>query len=176
MSAPKPRSSVRVTGSMLPGTPLVWLAGNGPGRAASGTHAQLPGRLVVSNVVSFARVRGRPPRPIRHGPPSSRTVVNSGERRAALLESVLVPHAIRGRQGRGLRPSRLCPIRARRGHLRARFRWSGRCRGTASGAVASSEGDRPRADCVQFRMLPGTSREMAPPLSGFCQARGAVTW
>jgi hypothetical protein len=42
-----------------------------------------------SNVVSFAWVRGRPPRPIRYGQPRSRTVPDPGERRPALLESVL---------------------------------------------------------------------------------------
>jgi len=40
-------------------------------------------------VVSFAWVRGRPPRPIRHGQPTSRTVVNLGEHWPALLESAL---------------------------------------------------------------------------------------
>src|SRR5215472_2359741 len=39
-----------------------------------------PGRLVVSNVVSFAWVRGRPPSPICHSQASSRMVVNPGER------------------------------------------------------------------------------------------------
>ena len=50
--------------------------------------SSLPTRL-VSNVVSFAWVRRCPPRPIRHSPPTSRTVVNPGERWPALLESVL---------------------------------------------------------------------------------------
>jgi hypothetical protein len=36
--------------------------------ATACSYARQPGRLVVSNVVSFAWVRGRPPRPIRHGP------------------------------------------------------------------------------------------------------------
>ena len=53
---------------------------------AAGSGLQI---RLVSNVVSFAWVRGRPPRPIRHSPPTSRTVVNPGERWAALLESVL---------------------------------------------------------------------------------------
>ena len=53
---------------------------------AAGSGLQI---RLVSNVVSFAWVRGRPPRPIRHSPPTSRTVVNPGERRSALLESVL---------------------------------------------------------------------------------------
>jgi len=44
---------------------------------------------LVSNVVSFVWVRGCPPRPIRHGQPSSRTVADAGERWPALLESVL---------------------------------------------------------------------------------------
>ena len=48
----------------------------------------LPVRL-VSNMVSFAWVRGRPPRPIRHGQPRSRTAADAGERWSALLESVL---------------------------------------------------------------------------------------
>ena len=53
---------------------------------AAGSGLQI---RLVSNVVSFAWVRGRPPRPIRHGRPRSRTVVNPGERGSALLESVL---------------------------------------------------------------------------------------
>jgi len=53
---------------------------------AAGTG--LPVRL-ASNVVSFAWVRRCPPRPIRHGLPTSRTVVNRGERQPTLLESVL---------------------------------------------------------------------------------------
>ena len=44
---------------------------------------------LVSNMVSFAWVRGCPPRPIRHGRPRSRTVVNPGERWPTLLESAL---------------------------------------------------------------------------------------
>src|SRR5690349_3903759 len=52
--------------------------------AGSGLQVRL-----VSNVVSFAWVRGRPPRPIRYGQPRSRTVADPGERRSALLESVL---------------------------------------------------------------------------------------
>ena len=40
-------------------------------------------------MVSFAWVRGRPPRPIRHGQPRSRTAADAGERWSALLESVL---------------------------------------------------------------------------------------
>ncbi len=44
-------------------------------------HWFTTGALVVSNVVSFAWVRGRPPRPIRHGPPRSRTIPDLGERR-----------------------------------------------------------------------------------------------
>ena len=49
--------------------------------ATACSSARQPGRLVVSNVVSFAWVRGRPPRPIRHGPPRSRTIPDLGERR-----------------------------------------------------------------------------------------------
>ena len=54
-------------------------------------HAADSARRVrlVSNVVSFAWVRGCPPRPIRHGQPSSRTVADAGERWPTLLESVL---------------------------------------------------------------------------------------
>ena len=54
-------------------------------------HAPDSGRRVrlVSKVASFAWVRGRPRRPIRHSPPRSRTVVNPGERWPTLLESVL---------------------------------------------------------------------------------------
>jgi hypothetical protein len=42
-----------------------------------------------SNVVSFAWVRGRLLRPSRHSQPRSRTVPDPGERRSALLETVL---------------------------------------------------------------------------------------
>jgi hypothetical protein len=54
-------------------------------------HAAGSARRVrlVSNVVSFAGVRGCPPGPIRHGQPRSRTVADAGERHATLLESVL---------------------------------------------------------------------------------------
>ena len=48
-----------------------------------------PRRLVVSNVVSFAWVRGRPPGPTSYGQARSRTGVNPGERWSALLESAL---------------------------------------------------------------------------------------
>jgi hypothetical protein len=46
-------------------------------------------RWLVSNVVSFAWVRRRPPGRTRYGQPRSRTVADAGERWSALLESVL---------------------------------------------------------------------------------------
>jgi len=62
-----------------------------PCRLHDEVHAAGSGLPVwlVSNVVSFAWVRGYPLSPTRHSQASSRTMVNSGERRAALLESVL---------------------------------------------------------------------------------------
>ena len=62
-----------------------------PCRLQDEVHAAGNGLPVwlVSNVVSFAWVRGCPLSPIRHSQASSRTVVNPGERWPALLESVL---------------------------------------------------------------------------------------
>ena len=62
-----------------------------PCRLHDEVHAASSGLPVwlVSNVVSFAWVRGCPLSPIRHSQASSRTVVNPGERWPALLESVL---------------------------------------------------------------------------------------
>src|SRR5262247_3819940 len=66
-------------------------AGPAPCKPQDEVHTAGSGLLVwlVSNVVSFAWVRGRPPRPIRYGQPRSRTVADPGGRRSALLESVL---------------------------------------------------------------------------------------
>ena len=62
-----------------------------PCRLQDEVHAAGNGLPVwlVSNVVSFAWVRGCPLSPIRHSQASSRTVVNPGERGSTLLESVL---------------------------------------------------------------------------------------
>jgi hypothetical protein len=80
------------------------------------------------------------PRPQRSCLSRSRTVATARERRCALLESVLVPahhvrNGVRGRQGRALRSSRLPPIRPRSWWAGTRFRWSGACTATLSGAV-----------------------------------------
>ena len=52
-------------------------------------------QAAVSFVVSFAEIRGRPPSPTIYGRSRSRTVPAWRERWGALLESVLVPTAIR---------------------------------------------------------------------------------
>jgi len=66
-------------------------AGPAPCKPPDEVHAASSALLVrlVSIVVSFAGVRGRPPRPIRHSQPRSRTAADAGERWSALLESVL---------------------------------------------------------------------------------------
>src|SRR5258708_348886 len=77
--------------AVRPRGPLVRIRLPEPCKPQDEVHAAGSGLQVRlgSNVVSFAWVRGCPPRPIRHGQPRSRTVANPGERWSALLESVL---------------------------------------------------------------------------------------
>src|SRR5260370_22635967 len=77
--------------AVRPRGPLVRIRLPEPCKPQDEVHAAGSGLQVRlgSNVVSFAWVRGRPPTPIRHGQPRSRTVAHPGEPSSAFLESVL---------------------------------------------------------------------------------------
>ena len=73
------------------GGPAIVTAGPAPCKPQDEVHAAGSGLRfrLVSDVVSFAWVRGRPPGPTSYGQARSRTGVNPGERWSALLESAL---------------------------------------------------------------------------------------
>src|SRR5262245_65802793 len=117
-------------------------AGPAPCKPQDEVHTAGSGLLVrlVSNVVSFAWVRGRPPRHIRYGQRRSRTVADPGERWSALLEACWCRTALCGTPSAANGVARRssvgrAPICARTRSLRAYFRRPRADRDTESGAV-----------------------------------------
>ena len=86
---PRDRNLAHLGGQI--GGPAIVTAGPAPCKPQDEVHAAGSGLRfrLVSDVVSFAWVRGRPPGPTSYGQARSRTGVNPCERWSALLESVL---------------------------------------------------------------------------------------